>query len=238
MPLAYVSDTPSKKQASVFLLSLIRIFDLRLRYSASAKSQTSLLLVSAYSYLCGVIRRFPQDSASDEVLSRLRTSGSFRRRWGGVPAARSVCRDRQARAERSCSFRCGSCRRQGRRSRRKGPCSPVFCGAAFGGGCFAVRLPGIDRLSREERPLRHVRHTATLPASLFAGACAPLASRAVRPLLPMPVAGVPSTFSDGIQQSSGVGLYPPAFQLFEFGQNHSVQQPEEECGLSRTQILD
>lgn len=83
MPLAYVSDTPSKKQASVFLLSLIRIFDLRLRYSASAKSQTSLLLVSAYSYLCGVIRRFPQDSASDEVLSRLRTSGSFRRRWGG-----------------------------------------------------------------------------------------------------------------------------------------------------------
>lgn len=32
---------------------------------------------------------------------------------GGVPAARSVCRDRQARAERSCSFRCGSCRRQG-----------------------------------------------------------------------------------------------------------------------------
>lgn len=126
----------------------------------------------------------------------------------------------------------------GRRSRRKGPCSPVFCGAAFGGGCFAVRLPGIDRLLREERPLRHVRHTATLPASLFAGACAPLASRAVRPLLPMPVAGVPSTFSDGIQQSSGVGLYPPAFQLFEFGQNHSVQQPEEECGLSRTQILD
>ena len=104
----------------------------------------------------------------------------------------------------------------GRRSRRKGPCSPV-CGAALGGGCFAVRLPGIDRLLREERPLRHVRHTATLPASLFAGACAPLASRAVRPLLPMPVAGVPSTFSDGIQQSSGVGLYPPAFQHIELG---------------------
>lgn len=30
MPLAYVSDTPSKKQASVFLLSLLRIFDFAL----------------------------------------------------------------------------------------------------------------------------------------------------------------------------------------------------------------